>query len=276
EAARRIAQAAGPELDQEIQEITGGDITSINQVAKLTAWLQDHGCSLQKLDKKAIERQLQKGDDELAAPVRRVLELRIGGAQAATKKINPLLARAGADDRIRGGFRYHGAATGRWSGEGFQAQNLKRPVVDDLDAAVAAVATGDYQHVKSIYQKPLSIVGDCSRAMICAASGKVLIGADFASIESRVLAWVADEHWKLDAYRRFDATRDPGDEPYRATAAAIFHVTPGEITNEQRNVGKTCDLAFGYMGGIAAWRKFEPDRFSDDEVEAFKTNWRAS
>src|SRR5215472_3479214 len=137
EAARKIAEAAAPEIDAEIAEITGRDITSINQVAKLMAWLQDHGCSLQKLDKKAIERQLQKADDELAAPVRRVLELRLGGAQAAVKKINALLARAGADDRIRGGFRYHGAATERWTGEGFQAQNLKRPVVNDLNSAIA-------------------------------------------------------------------------------------------------------------------------------------------
>ena len=76
--------------------------------------------------------------------MRRVLELRLGGAQAAVKKIDALLARAGDDDRVRGAFRYHGAATGRWAGEGFQPQNLKRPVVEDLDAAIAAVATGDY------------------------------------------------------------------------------------------------------------------------------------
>src|SRR5262249_41353613 len=186
EAARKIAEAAAPEIDQEIAEITAGDITSINQITRLTAWLQDHGCGLQKLDRKTIERQLQKGDDELPAPVRRVLELRLGGAQAATKKINALLARAGANDRIRGAFRYHGAATGRWSGEGLQPQNLKKAKVDDLDAAIAAVATGNYEHVKNLYPKPLAVVGDCSRAMICAAPGHVLIGADFSSIESRI------------------------------------------------------------------------------------------
>ena len=68
EAARKIAEAAAPEIDQEITEITAGDVVSISQIAKLTAWLQDHGCGLQKLDRKAIQRQLEKGDDELAAP----------------------------------------------------------------------------------------------------------------------------------------------------------------------------------------------------------------
>jgi hypothetical protein len=219
EAARKIAQEAAPEIDQQITELTGGDITSINQVGRLTAWLQDHGCALESLSRKAIERQLI--NDELSAPVRRVVELRLGGAQAAVKKINALLARAGADDRIRGAFRYHGAATGRWAGEGYQAQNLKRPIVDDLDAAIAAVATGDYKHVKSLYARPLGIVGDCTRAMICAAPGKVLIGADFSSIESRILGWLAGENWKLDSYRRFDATHDPRD---CGAAAASFVV----------------------------------------------------
>jgi DNA polymerase bacteriophage-type len=278
EAARKIAEQAGPEIDQEIAEITSGDVTTINQVAKLTAWLQDHGCSLQTLDKKAIQRQLEKGDDELAAPVRRVLELRSNGAQLAARKVSALLARAGADDRIRGAFRYHGAATGRWSGEGFQAQNLKRPAVDDLDAAITAVATGDYQRVRSLYPRPLAVVGDCSRAMICAAPGHVLIGADFSSIESRTLAWVAGEQWKCDSYRRFDATHDPRDEPYCVTACKIFNKPNGTYTKDdpERSIGKVADLALGYSGGLGAWRKFEPDRFTDDEVKGFIRAWRAA
>jgi DNA polymerase bacteriophage-type len=229
------------------------------------------------LDKGAIERQLEHAE-ELSSPVQRVLELRRGGAQAAVKKINALLARAGDDDRIRNAFRYHGAATGRWVGEGFQPQNLKRPIVKDLNAAIAAVATGNYEHVRKLYPRPLSVVGDCSRSMIVAALGHVLIGADLSSIESRVLAFVAGETWKLDSYRRFDATGDPRDEPYCATACKIFRVPDGTYTKDspERNVGKICDLAFGYMGGVNAWRKFSPDKFTDVEVEQFKREWRTA
>ena len=253
EAARRIAKAAAPEINQELSELTAGTVTSINQVARLTEWLRHQGCTLQKLNKCAIERQIER-EHQLTPAVQRVLELRLGGAQAAVKKIDALLARAGGDDRIHGAFRFHGAATGRWAGEGFQPQNLKRPIVDDLDTAITVIATGDYQHVRSLYPRPLAVVGDCSRAMICAAPGHVLIRADFSSIESRVLAWVAGEDWKLDAYRRFDATHDPRDEPYCETACRIFRVPSGSYTKDspERNVGKTCDLAFGYQGGLNA------------------------
>src|SRR5215831_15302832 len=276
EAARQIAQAAAPEIDLEITEITKGAVTGINQIARLTAWLQEQGCAVGKLDKKAIEKLLL--NTELPSQVQRVLELRLGGAQAAVKKIDALLARAGDDDRVRDAFRYHGAGTGRWAGEGFQPQNLKRPLVEDIDAAVSAVSTGDYAHVCSLYPKPLSVVGDCNRSTIVAASGHILIGADFGAIESRVAAWVAGEQWKLDSYRCYDATGDQRDEPYCETACRIFRAPSGSYTKDspERNVGKTCDLAFGYMGGINAWRKFEPDRFTDDEVAVFNAEWRAA
>ena len=58
EAARRIAQAAAPEIDAELAEITGGAVTGINQVARLPHWLQEQGCAVEKLDKKAIEKLL--------------------------------------------------------------------------------------------------------------------------------------------------------------------------------------------------------------------------
>ena len=254
EAARRIAQAATPEIDTELAELTGGVVTGINQIARLQQWLQDQGCSAPKLDRRTVKQLLETED--LLPKARRALELRSGGAQAATKKIDALLARAGADDRVRGAFRFHGAATGRWAGEGFQPQNLKRPAVEDPAAAIDAVATGDIERVKALDSRPLAVIGNCIRPMIVAASGKTLVGADFSSIESRVLAWIAGEAWKLDAYRRFDATKDPCDEPYCATACKIFGKPPGSFTKDspERGVGKVCDLAFGYQGGLSAWQ----------------------
>jgi DNA polymerase bacteriophage-type len=273
-AARKIAREAAPELNDELTAVTDGVVTSINQVAKLKTWLHSQGCTTTKLDVDTIEKLLE--GEELTTPARRALELRRDGAQAAVKKIDALLARAGSDDRIRGAFRYHGASTGRWAGEGYQPQNLKRPETEDLGAAIAAVATGDYAHVKSLYPKPLAIVGDCSRSMLTAALGYILIGADFSAIESRVLAWLAGETWKLHAYCKFDVSHDPRDEVYCINACKIYHVPEGTYDKKspERKVGKTCDLAFGFMGGLGAFRKFEPDQFSDAEVEIFKNEWR--
>jgi DNA polymerase len=276
EAARSVAQAAAPELDAELAYITNSAVTGINQVAKLKAWLAGQNCVVDSLDKDTLVELLLK--DNLPAPVRRVLELRQSGAQAAAKKITALLARCSDDGRIRGAFRYHGASTGRWSGNGVQPQNLKHPEVEDIEAAIAAVSTGSYPHVRSLYPKPLAVIGDLSRSMICAAPGRKLIGADLSSIESRVLAWIADEGWKIDSYCRFDATHDPRDEPYCITACKIFRVPDGTFNAEspERRVGKVCDLSFGYQGGLGAWRIFEPDRFTDAEVEQFKLDWRAA
>jgi DNA polymerase len=90
---------------------------------------------------------------------------------------------------------------------------------------------GDIERVKALDPRPLAVIGDCIRAMIIAAECHVLVGADFSSIESRGLAWIAGETWKLDAYRRFDATKDPRDEPYCITACKIFRV-PGGTYNK--------------------------------------------
>src|SRR5262249_34224344 len=228
EAARTVAEAAMPELNAELVYITNNVVRTINQVGKLKTWLAEQGCVVDSLDKEAIEELL--GKEDLPAPARRVLELRQSGAQAAAKKITALLARCSDDGRIRGAFRFHGASTGRWAGNGVQPQNLKHPETEDIDTAIAAVSTGNYAHVRSLYPQPLKVIGDLSRSFICAPRGHRFIGGDLNSIESRALAWVADENWKLDSYRRFDATHDPRDEPYCVTACKIFRVPDGTYT----------------------------------------------
>jgi DNA polymerase len=273
EAARKVAAAAQPEIDAELAELTRGTVTCVGQVARLKAWLQTQNCITDTLDKKAVEKLLVT---ELSGRVRSVLELRMAGAQAAAKKIIALLDQCSVDGRLRGALKYHAASTGRWGGNGFQPQNLKRPHIDDIDAAVVAVSTGDHDHVRRFYERPLAVVGDILRSLIIAAPSHRLIGADYSSIESRVLAWTAGEDWKLDAYRRYDATQHPRDEPYTVTAAKILGKPAVAITADERNVGKVADLSFGYQGGLNAFRKVEPEKFTDEEVQRFKDDWRAA
>ena len=117
---------------------------------------------------------------------------------------------------------------------------------------MAAIGSGDVARVRELAPRPLDFLGYVCRPLIDAAPGCELIGADLSAIESRALAWVAGEEWKLDSYLRFDATHDPRDEPYCITACKIFRVPDGTFNSEspERQVGKICDLAFGYQGGF--------------------------
>jgi hypothetical protein len=273
-AAKKLAAAAAPEIDTELAEITGGAVTAVNQIARFKAWLQTHGCILDSLDKNSVAKLLK---NELPPHVQRALELRQDGGQAAVKKIVALLDRVGSGGRVRGSFIYHKASTGRWAGTGPQPQNLKRPEIEDVEAAITAVATGDYNHVRNLYpRRVLSLLGDLGRSLICAAPGYVLIGADFGAIESRALAWVAAEEWKLDAYRRYDATRDPRDEPYCVLAARMLHLPEGSVTpgTRERAFGKTGDLACGWC--IWRWTPKPDGSWQKPPYVAMQPNRHAS
>jgi hypothetical protein len=148
---------------------------------------------------------------------------------------------------------------------------LKRPLVEDLGAAIDLVASGDLAHLRQHYPQPMSVVGDITRALICAAPGHRLIAADFSGIESRVTAWVSGQQSKLDQWMKFDCTGDPDDEPY-----FIIGRTFGIAREQARPTGKTADLAFGYMGGIGAWEKLAPpdDTSTEAEIKRRQQTWR--
>jgi CHC2 zinc finger/DNA polymerase family A/Toprim domain len=273
EATRKIVHAEQEAIDAEIAELTGGRVTSINQVAKLSALLVELGHDVTGLTKKSVGALLAHGPEGNA---KRLLELRQQGAQSAARKLDSLIAGIDADQRMRGTLRYHGASTGRWSGIRFQPQNLKKAQTKNLDAAIDAIRADDLERLRQI-GAPLAIAGDISRNMITAAPERVLIGADFSAIESRVLAWLSAETWKLDAYKRFDETGDPKAEPYCITASKILRreVTPADEAG--RAIGKVCDLAFGFGGGLSAWRRFDTSStYTDVQIERFKMQWRST
>jgi DNA polymerase len=267
EAAAGIVAAAGEEVQNELRELTGGAIGSVNQVAALLAWLAERGCAVTDLRKPTLRQALTRTG--LAPELRRVIELRLQAAHPAAAKINALAAWRNIDGRVRGTLQYHGAATGRWAGRGPQPQNFRREA-DNTEAKIAAVMSGDIGRVRAL-GPPLEVVGEISRALICAASGHRFLVADFSGIESRVLAWIAGERTKLDAWIRFDSTGAPVDDPYYMLGKRCG--LPDDIA---RNKGKICDLAFGYQGGKGAWTNLAPegDASTAEDVERYKRTWR--
>ena len=225
------------DTNAEITEITGGAVTTVSQTARLIAWLSANGCEIKNIQKGTLSHALRRKD--LPDNCRRVIELRQAGAHPATSKLSTMLAWTSGDDRIRGAFKYHGAAPGRWTSYGVQLQNLKKG-------------------------------NSPERYALCAAPGHRFIKADLSGIESRMLAWVAGEETKIAQWALFDQTGKPEDEPYYANGINI-----GFKPEEARGPGKTCDLAFGYGGGVGAYRKMAPDDPStDEEINTRKKKWR--
>jgi DNA polymerase bacteriophage-type len=161
EAARQIVRERRTTIDHEIADLTGGRITTANQVAKIQAFLKECGHNVQSLGKRSVSAVLAHSPDET---VSRLLNLRQEGAKASANKLNTLLDMAN-DGRLHGTLRFHGAATGRWSGSGFQAHNLSRAQPADLEAAIAAVRSGKLARVAAI-GPPIEVVASLSRAMI--------------------------------------------------------------------------------------------------------------
>jgi hypothetical protein len=51
----------------------------------------------------------------------------------------------------------------------------------------------------------------------------------------------------------------------------------GVADKDARAIGKTADLAYGYAGGVNAWRKFAPDdRRSDAEIKELQKRWKTA
>jgi DNA polymerase len=268
-AAIQVAEAARRDINDELCALTGGDVDTIDKRDKLQRWLATHDCAVTDMQKGTLRRALtRKG---IPPEARRAIELRLDGAHAAANKLETMRSWRNGDGRVRGAFRFHGASTGRWTSLGVQLQNLKRPETEDLGAAIAAVATGDLDQVRHISSQPMSVVGDVSRALICAAPGHRLITADFSGVESRVTAWVSGQQSKLDQWAKFDRTQDPADEPY-----AVLGHRLGFEGQQARALGKIADLAFGYMGSIGAWKKLAPadDASTEDQIKRHQQAWR--
>lgn len=275
-------------LTAKLQEITFGEIDTHNQRDKIMALLEREGVELEDFTADTVEEALPSvkrshGEDSLAY---QVLDIRQRLAKASSKKLGALRDATCRDGRVRGLSQYHGAFTGRNAGRLVQPLNLPRPrlqitstnedgkVVRGMvppEQLIEDLRSRDAEYLEMIYGDAMQAVADALRPMFMAAPGKLLCAADLSSIEAVGLAALAGEETKLDVFRR-------GDDPYChfATGALGRPITKKDNPVERQEVGKPGELAFGYGGGVGAWRNFDDsDRFTDDEVNAFKKAWRA-
>ena len=204
--------------------------------------------------------------------VKRVLELRQEMSKTSVKKYMAMRNVIGSDNRVRGLFQFYGAnRTGRWGGRLIQPQNLRKNDLKDLDLARKLVEAGDLDTTELCFGNVPDTLSQLIRTAFITDSDKHLLVSDFSAIEARVLAWQANEKWKLEVFAGHGKI-------YEATGARMFNRPIEEITNASglRGKAKIAELALGYNGGPAALIKMGALRMgmSEDELPGLVSTWR--
>jgi DNA polymerase len=273
-AAQALAITERDAINLRLAQLTAGSITSVDQVRRFVELINAHGHAMMTLNKRGVAAVLAGNP---SAFVRELLELRRKGARASARKFARMQAYASEqDDRIRATLGWHGSSTGRWVGRGPQLQNLNRNDLGVPLEVVECVRTGDRARLAQ-FGNPLTLIGSLPRAALRASPGYEFLIFDIGSIESRDLAWLAGETWKLDAYREFDRTGDKSIEPYRIVAARMLNKDIDAITTLDRQTGKGGDLAAGFGGSVGAWRRLmADDTRSNAAIKADVEKWRGA
>lgn len=174
------------------------------------------------------------------------------GAKAVTK-LPTMLRAVCKDGRVRGMFTFYGAATGRWSSQIIQLQNLMRSVIKDPGTAIEAFGLQDIDLIRFLYEgvDPMKVAGSCIRG--CLIADGYLCAPDYSGIEDRVNLWFFDDESFLDVYRAYD--RGEGRHPYSITVCRWFGLDLATFDDEdsRRQLGKVGRLSMNYEGGVNAF-----------------------
>lgn len=289
EALRSLDEYFKEEAGALVERVTGGAITRADLTRNdflreaLNANLPED-LQLQNMQQATLEDILEEFDegsrDDISPEVETVIRCRLIVTRAALSKVETGLRSACDDGYLRAQLRYWGAITGRWSGNGIQIQNFKRPAEDlDLKRAIRAIELGaaartaeeiDYARNEFIActhrigkdgkplldeagnplkHPPYVLLGSLIRGVLIPSRGCKFVVGDFASVEARGLLWLAGD---MAGLKEYIAADNGGADTYTTLAATMFQIAVGEVTKKQRGGGKVGILACGYGGGSNA------------------------
>jgi DNA polymerase len=251
-------------IKERIIEITG--VKNPNSYAQVKAWLESKHIYMSSMDKASTQNVLDTHKN-LASEVKEVLELRQLIGKTSIKKYEAM-QRANVHGVIRGMLRFYGAKrTHRWSSQIVQLHNL------------ATTGGLDLEHYRQILRSKTlgmdtnipDILSKLVRTSFIPRKGKIFYVVDFNAIEARVLAWLADEDWRLHLF-------STGGKLYEVTASNITGVPLDKITKDskERKIGKVAELALGYQGGIGALDRMGARALglTEEDMDDIKIKWR--
>ncbi|MGN0614146.1 MAG: DNA polymerase [Porcipelethomonas sp.] len=259
---------ARKDLFQKLSELTHLD--NPNSPAQMKEWLMCRGIETESLDKKSV----QKLSETVSDDVKEVLRLYQQLSKSSVSKYSAMLNVVCEDCKTRGAFSFYGAIrTGRFAGRLIQLQNLPQNHLDNLAEMKGLIKAGEFDVVKESNEDVPDVLSQLIRTAFIPPEGKKYIVADFSAIEARVIAWLADEKWRIQAFAN-------GEDIYCASASKMFGV-PVEKNGDNghlRQKGKVAELACGYGGSIGAIKAMGGTelKLTDDELYSLVDDWRKS
>ena len=268
EQAVRIDALTKTELMTELQNLTG--LENPNSVQQMKGWLSEHGINTESLGKKDVQELMKTALPEL----QRVLSLRQQLAKSSVKKYTAMQTVVCHDHRARGTFQFYGASrSGRFAGRYIQLQNLPQNHIEDLAETRELLKSGDYEAMQLLYDNIPDTLSQLIRTAFIPKPGYKFIVADFSAIEARVIAWLAGEQWRMDAFAN-------GEDIYCASASQMFGVPVVKhgVNGHLRQKGKIAELACGYGGSVGAMKAMGGDdlNLSDTELKQIVDDWRTA
>lgn len=229
ESALHINDVHTEKLMTEMRKLTG--LKNPNSLPQLKGWLGITGA----LNKETVADMLANA----TGVQKRVLEIRRELGKSSVAKYEAIKRYLCADERVHGLFQFYGAGrTGRFAGRGPQLQNLPQNHIDDLDTARETALTGDEELLETLYGDVPDTLSQLIRTAFIPRDGCTFAVADFSAIEARVIAWLADEQWRVDLFAR-------GGDIYCQSASQMFHVPVEKhgVNGHLRQKGKIAELA---------------------------------
>lgn len=238
------------------RELTHNAVDRPSQRDQFKAYVaNEFGVTLEDTTKDTFT-QMLKARDQLAPRLAELMELSMAANKTSTAKYARLHPMVSSDGRFRGCVQFAGAGrTRRWAGRGPQFQNLPSRGLPKPEWVLEYIEFLKLGLHDLMFDNLMLYGAAALRGVVIAEARKKLVVADLSNIEGRVLSWLAGEHWKLKAFREYDAGTGP--DLYNVTAVSIIGGDPWNVAKSDRNVfGKVPDLASGYQGGVAGYQTF--------------------
>lgn len=260
--ALKLIQKETIRLDERARELTKGKLNSARQRNEVLKFVRHGGILIEDLKAKTVQDTLANTKPQGKERAFELLQIRDSISRSSTAKYVGFEIRSRSDGRARDNTIWFGAHTGRDAGAGgIQPHNLFKTVLDqyDLQVGLQLMKAGDYHAIQALFPKPMELYASALRSCIVAPKGKTLEVGDFATIEVRVLFWLANEKFGLQQIIE-------GRDLYCEMAGKIFNEDPDEIRRLyklgdkdalfKRQLGKQVVLGAGFGIGVGG-EKFQ-------------------